>query len=128
MRQLGVVIRVAQFVGGRLSRIHAAAPVEQDERTIIDERHAKCTADLSFAGLGIDPFFVQRTIHQASKAIAVSTKCTAHELHAFVPRNVAGGKRQRGHQVPPRHAIFVAVQLALHAQPSTKIGQRRMNR
>ena len=59
MRQLGVVIRVAQFVGRGLRRIYAAAPVEQHERTIVDERHAKCTADFSFAGLGIDPFFAE---------------------------------------------------------------------
>ena len=67
-RQRGVVVGVAEFVGGGLGGIDRPGPVQQHERTVTGERHAEGAAGLAVTGLGIDPPFVERTVDDPCRA------------------------------------------------------------
>ncbi len=53
--QGGVVVGVAEFVGGRLCRVGRPRPVEQHERPVADERRTEGATGFAVSGLGIDP-------------------------------------------------------------------------
>ncbi len=66
MGELGVVVRVAELVSGRLRRVDAAAPVEEDQRAVVDERHAERAATLAGAGPGVDPLLVDGAVDEST--------------------------------------------------------------
>ena len=94
VRELRVVIRVTQLVGGGLRRVEAAAPVQEHQRTIAGEWHAEGAALLARARSGVDPLLVERAIDQPVQSAAVGLERVAHDLDAVVPRDRCGTERQ----------------------------------
>ena len=83
--ELGVVIRVTKFVSRGLGGVDAATPVEEDQRPIVDERHAERAAKLAIARSGIDPLFVDCAIDEPAERLAVRRERTADDVQAVGP-------------------------------------------
>ncbi len=96
-----VVIGVAEFVGRGLRRFRRTRPVQQDERTVADERHAEGAARFALGGRRVDPLLVEGAVDEVAQRGAELAERGADDVDALVPRHVGGGHRQRRDQVPP---------------------------
>ena len=99
--QRGVVVGVAELVGRGLGRVDRARPVEQHERTVVDELHAERPAHLAVARAGVDPPLVERPVDEAGELAAVARERRADPRDAVVPRDRRGRLRDRCHEVAP---------------------------
>ena len=135
--QRGVVIGVAEFVGGGLRRLGRARPVQQHERAVADVRHAERPARLAVGGRSVDPALGERSVDEPAEGRAEPAERRPDDGDALVPAQVRRRDRQRGDQVPPgepgadrrgRHRLIVGVQAGLHLHPGTEVGQRGTNR
>ena len=124
MGELGVVVGVTELVRGRLRRVDAAAPVEEDQRAVVDERHAERPAALAGARPGIDPLLVDRAVDEAAEALAVRgerlrtmPRPSVHEIE--LGANGSGANRSYHGKRPG-----ASVQPGLGTHPAAEVGKR----
>ena len=132
--QRGVVVGVAELVGGGLRRVERARPVEQHERAVVDERHAERAAGLAVAWAGVDPLLVERPVDEPGELGAVGRERARARCRCPRPtrrrRRASGSGATRSHHWQPARRGRAGVALSrIHRRKSgSDVDDRRLHR